>query len=77
MVFTEFQIVDDKTGLVGAIHIETGLGAHNYYFDLGPGTRFEVDVRLILARVFIPQFLPRKVWLFNVLGRVVALELRT
>src|ERR1700732_1383326 len=38
-------------------------------------TWFDINIRFVHARIFLPQALPAEVWLRHVLGRVVALQL--
>ena len=72
---SEFQVVNDQTGLRGIVDEKTELHSANVEFHFRPGIDFKIDIRFIHAGKLVAEFLPPESRMGGVLAGVIALKL--
>src|SRR5690242_12394067 len=70
-----FEIVDNQCRLLGIIDIESGHLSCYLDLDFCPIPGVEVHIRLIFARGFAAELIPREAGNRHVLGRMIPLQL--
>ena len=70
-----FEIVDNQCRSLGGIDVESGHLSYYLHLDFCPISGDEVDIRLIFARSFAAELIPREAGNRDVLGRMIPLQL--
>lgn len=71
----ELEIIDDQAGLPPSMHVEPRFAAFHLNLVLGPDTRLQIDIRLVLFWSLLPGASEVKIGIRTVLGGVIPPDL--